>query len=283
MVLRPETRVTNKRALNFLGDLATIFRRVYKIDKPLSPHLTMAFITLPLTLSTNTALRTSSFRGQVSQTRPGIQVANATRVAHAHGAAEVAMSTGSLRKRDGPKLRGPVFKVGDNIDTDQIIPAEYLTLVPSNPDEYVKLGSFAMCGLPAERYRVPFIKDGEMSTQYPIIVAGDNFGCGSSREHAPVAIGAAGGCAVIAESFARIFFRNCSATGELYPWECEKPIVDFFTTGDIAEIDFDDATVTNVTTGEQFKLKPLGDVLPVIDAGGIFEFARQSGMIAQKE
>lgn len=184
------------------------------------------------------------------------------------------------RKRTGSKLRGAVFKVHDNIDTDQIIPAEHLTLVPSNPDEYKKLGTFAMCGLPTERYPTPYVEQGDEQTKYPIIVAGDNFGCGSSREHAPVAIGAAGGCAVIAESYARIFFRNCSATGELYPWECEHPLTDSFDTGDIAEIDFDAAVVRNETTGKEFKLKPLGDVLPVIDAGGIFEYARQTGMIA---
>mmetsp|Transcript_3721 Transcript_3721/g.11100 ORF Transcript_3721/g.11100 Transcript_3721/m.11100 type:complete len:238 (+) Transcript_3721:184-897(+) len=183
------------------------------------------------------------------------------------------------RKRSGDELSGRVFVCGDNIDTDQIIPAEYLTLVPSVPAEYEKLGSYAMVGLPDELYQTRYIEKGQMRTQYPIIVAGENFGCGSSREHAPIAIGAAGGKAVVAQSYARIFFRNCSATGELYPWETDKRVVDHFKTGDEATIRFDEQTITNNRTGEVVPLRPLGDVLPVVDAGGIFEYARRTGMI----
>ncbi|MCZ0901612.1 3-isopropylmalate dehydratase, partial [Microcoleus sp. HI-ES] len=80
----------------------------------------------------------------------------------------------------GKVISGQIFVVDDNIDTDQIIPAEYLTLVPSKPDEYEKLGSYAMIGLP-DRYG-KFIESGEQKTRYPIIIAGENFGCGSSRE-----------------------------------------------------------------------------------------------------
>ncbi|KAI5068070.1 hypothetical protein GOP47_0016415 [Adiantum capillus-veneris] len=93
-------------------------------------------------------------------------------------------------------------------------PSEHLTLVPSKPDEYEKLGSLALCGLPSPYPR--FVAEGEMKTKYPIIVAGPNFGCGSSREHAPVALGASGVRAVVAESYARIFFRNSVATGGLF-------------------------------------------------------------------
>ena len=121
------------------------------------------------------------------------------------------------------KIRGPVFVLGDNIDTDQIIPAHYLTLVPTIPEEYEKLGSYAFAGLPEGNQ--PFVPEGGMKTRYPIVIAGRNFGCGSSREHAPIAIGAAGGSAVVAESYARIFFRNCVATGELYPVETAKRLV----------------------------------------------------------
>lgn len=177
-------------------------------------------------------------------------------------------------------IRGLIFVVDDNIDTDQIIPAEYLTLVPSKPDEYEKLGSYAMAGLP-DRYG-KFIPDGEMKTQYPIIIAGENFGCGSSREHAPIALGASGVQAVVAQSYARIFFRNCSATGELYPWESTERLCDSFTTGQEVTIDFGNNQLINHTLGKTFDLKPLGEVGPVIDAGGIFAYARKTGMISSK-
>jgi 3-isopropylmalate/(R)-2-methylmalate dehydratase small subunit len=174
-------------------------------------------------------------------------------------------------------IRGPVFVVGDNIDTDQIIPAQYLTLVPTIPEEYEKLGSYALAGLPDGTPR--FVPESATKTPYPILVAGRNFGCGSSREHAPIAIGAAGGEAVVAESYARIFFRNCVATGELYPVETPARLVDKFRTGDEAVLDLDRSTITNVRTGERFELNPLGDARPVIDAGGLFAYARQTGMI----
>jgi 3-isopropylmalate/(R)-2-methylmalate dehydratase small subunit len=175
-------------------------------------------------------------------------------------------------------IRGQVFVVDDNIDTDQIIPAEYLTLVPSKPDEYEKLGSYALCGLP-DRYG-KFIAEGEMKTKYPIIIAGENFGCGSSREHAPIALGAAGVEAVIAQSYARIFFRNCSATGELYPWETKERLCEQFKTGEDVSIDFDNNQLINHTNGKTYQLQSLGEIKPVIDAGGIFAYARQTGMIA---
>jgi len=174
-------------------------------------------------------------------------------------------------------IRGKVYVLGDNIDTDQIIPAEYLNLVPTIPDEYEKLGSYALSGvLDAPR----FVSEGTATTSYPIIVAGRNFGCGSSREHAPIAIGAAGGRAVVAESYARIFFRNCVATGELYPVETPTRLVDEFVTGDEAELDLDAGTLTNLRSGARFELRPLGDARPVIDAGGLFAYARQTGMIS---
>lgn len=151
------------------------------------------------------------------------------------------------------------------------------------PAEYQALGSYALEGLPRELYSRRFVEDGEVCTKYPIIVAGHNFGCGSSREHAPIAIGAAGGRAVVATSYARIFFRNCSATGELYPWQSKEHLVEAFTTGDEAVIDFECQCIRNVTTGKDYELEPLGDVQPVIDAGGLFEYARRTGMIPQKK
>jgi 3-isopropylmalate/(R)-2-methylmalate dehydratase small subunit len=176
-------------------------------------------------------------------------------------------------------FKGPVYVVGDNIDTDQIIPAQYLNLVPTIPEEYKKLGSFALCGLSDSLYPVRFVKAGSVDAEYPIVVAGRNFGCGSSREHAPIALGAAGCEVVLAEGFARIFFRNCVATGELYPCEIVDRLCDVLKTGDVVTVDLDSATVSVEATGQVYSFKPLGDVRPVVDAGGLFNFARQSGMI----
>lgn len=175
-------------------------------------------------------------------------------------------------------IHGRCFIVGDNIDTDQIIPAEYLTLVPSKPDEYEKLGSYAMIGLPQEWGK--FVEDGKMKTEYKVIIGGANFGCGSSREHAPVALGAAGCRAVVAESYARIFFRNSVATGELYPCETQEKIWEENHTGDYVTLDMEKDVLVNHTTGKQYNLKPIGEAGPVIDAGGIFAYARKTGMIA---
>ena len=174
-------------------------------------------------------------------------------------------------------ITSKVFVVKDNIDTDQIIPAQYLTLVPTIPEEYEKLGSFALIGLPDDQYPVDLVEPGRTKTEYKIVIAGRNFGCGSSREHAPIAMGAAGVQAVVAESFARIFFRNCVATGELYPYDAAERLCDIIKTGDEATLDFDHDTLT--VNGKTYQLKPLGEVRPVIDAGGIFNYARQSGMI----
>src|SRR5947207_2187652 len=115
---------------------------------------------------------------------------------------------------------GPVYVVRDNIDTDQIIPAQYLTLVPTIPDEYEKLGSYALCGLPDALYPTRFVKEGQLDSDYSIVVGGKNFGFGSSSDHGPIALGSAGCKIVLAESFARIFFRNAFAIGQLYPCEC---------------------------------------------------------------
>jgi 3-isopropylmalate/(R)-2-methylmalate dehydratase small subunit len=175
-------------------------------------------------------------------------------------------------------LTSPVYVVKDNIDTDQIIPAQYLTLVPTIQEEYDKLGSYALVGLPDDLYPKRFVADGQTKTEYKIVIAGRNFGCGSSREHAPIAMGAAGVEAVVADSFARIFFRNCVATGELYPYDASTPLSDIVKTGDIATLDFEADTLT--VNGVTHQLKPLGEVRPVIDAGGIFNYARQTGMIS---
>ena len=175
------------------------------------------------------------------------------------------------------QLTARVFVVRDNIDTDQIIPAQYLTLVPTKLDEYEELGSYAMIGLPDDQYPEKFIAPGTGKTPYGIVVAGRNFGCGSSREHAPIALGAAGVQAVVAETYARIFFRNSVATGEVFPYESVDRLCDVLKTGDEATIDYAADTLTH--NGTVYPLKPLGEVRPVVEAGGIFNYARQTGMI----
>jgi len=176
---------------------------------------------------------------------------------------------------------GLVFVVRDNIDTDQIISAQFLNLVPTIAEEYEKLGSHALAGLPDSLYPTRYVNPDQLDSEYPIVVAGKNFGCGSSREHAPIAMGSANCEIVLAESFARIFFRNCVATGELYPCECADRLCDILKTGDVVTVDLDAATVTVKATGKVYHFKPLGDVRPVVDAGGLFNFARNSGMIAK--
>jgi 3-isopropylmalate/(R)-2-methylmalate dehydratase small subunit len=176
---------------------------------------------------------------------------------------------------------GPVYVVRDNIDTDQIIPAQFLNLVPTIAEEYEKLGSHALAGLPESLYPSRYVKDGHLDSEYSIVVGGKNFGCGSSREHAPIALGSASCRIILAESFARIFFRNSVATGELYPCEMTERLCDTLKTGDVVTVDLDAATVTVKATGKVFNFKPLGDVRPVVDAGGLFNYARQSGMIAK--
>jgi 3-isopropylmalate/(R)-2-methylmalate dehydratase small subunit len=174
-------------------------------------------------------------------------------------------------------IEGKVFVVGENIDTDQIIPAQYLTLVPTIPEEYEKLGSYALHGLPDSYPR--FVAEGAMKTEYPIIIAGRNFGCGSSREHAPVSLGAAGTKAVVALSYARIFFRNCMATGEIYPMECETDLTQVLETGQMVRLDLDASTLTILPDGETYQLPALGNTKDVIDQGGLFEYARNNGMM----
>ncbi|MBI2441135.1 MAG: 3-isopropylmalate dehydratase [Lentisphaerae bacterium] len=176
-----------------------------------------------------------------------------------------------------PILAGKVYVLGDDIDTDQIIPARHLNLVPTIPAEYRQLGALALSGLPAEY--PAFIKPGKKRADYKIVIAGRNFGCGSSREHAPIALAASGIQAIVAESYARIFFRNAVATGALFPFEAETNLRTVFQTGDEAEIQLEREKLRHSKSGQVFKLKSLGAVRPVVAAGGLFAYARKMGMI----
>ena len=98
-----------------------------------------------------------------------------------------------------------------------------------------------------------------------------------------MALGAAGLAAVVAESYARIFFRNSVATGEIYPLESEGRLCEECTTGDVVTIELGESKLINHTTGKEYKLKPIGDAGPVIEAGGIFAYARKAGMIPSRD
>ena len=153
------------------------------------------------------------------------------------------------------KTNGKVHKYGDNIDTDVIIPARYL-----NTADHKELASHCMEDI--DKDFVKKVKDGD------IIVGGANFGCGSSREHAPIAIKNSGISCVIAATFARIFFRNAINIG-LAILECpeaSEKIAD----GDEVSIDFDTGVITNVTKNETYKAEPFPEfVKNIIDSDGL--------------
>lgn len=179
---------------------------------------------------------------------------------------------------------GKAFVLGDNIDTDQIIPAEYLKYDPSIPEERKMFGIYAMSGLPIENSglpdgNIPFVKEGEDKSEYKIVIGGKNFGCGSSREHAPIALEVAGIEVVVAEFYARIFFRNSVNGGYLVPYETSERLCEEIKTGDELEIDISENVLRSRTSGETYKLKPLDDILPIIKAGDIFAYAREAGML----
>ncbi|MEM9419333.1 MAG: 3-isopropylmalate dehydratase [Planctomycetota bacterium] len=182
------------------------------------------------------------------------------------------------------QITGKAYVLGDDIDTDQIIPAEYLAYNPSIPEERKFFGMYANIGVPQGQRglpdgNTPFVEEGQFKTEYTIVIGGKNFGCGSSREHAPLAIAEAGAQVVVAEFYARIFFRNCVNGGYLLPCESQQRLVEEISTGDECTVDIEAGTLTNSTTGKSYALNPLGDVKPIIEAGGVFAYARENGML----
>src|SRR5436190_24199153 len=181
-------------------------------------------------------------------------------------------------------ITGRAYVLGDNVDTDQIIPAHYLSFNPADPSERKFFGMYANSGVPETQAGLPqgnvrFVRDNEFKSDYTIVIGGKNFGCGSSREHAPLALAEAGVQCVIAEFYARIFFRNSVNGRYLIPFESAERLVEKIKTGDELEVMMDQLAVVNKTNGDRYKLKPLGDVLPIIEAGGVFNYARQTGML----
>ncbi len=158
------------------------------------------------------------------------------------------------------KLPSNVWKFGNDIDTDAIIPGKYLTI--NKPQELAKHAF--------EGVRPEFaggVKDGD------IIVAGFNFGCGSSREHAPLALKGAKVKCIIAKSFARIFFRNAINIG-LPLLEC--PDTDKIEEEDNIEVEFGSGIITNTTKNETYQATPLPDfVRNIVEAGGLIGFAKE--------
>ncbi|MDE6968074.1 MAG: 3-isopropylmalate dehydratase small subunit [Clostridia bacterium] len=140
---------------------------------------------------------------------------------------------------------GRVFKYGDNVDTDVIIPARYL-----NTQNHSELASHCMEDI--DKDFAKNVKQGD------IIVGGNNFGCGSSREHAPIAIKASGVSVVIAKSFARIFYRNSINIG-LAIVECD--MADKINNGDIVSVDLDNGIVYNKTQGEEYRIAPFPEFI----------------------
>jgi 3-isopropylmalate/(R)-2-methylmalate dehydratase small subunit len=154
--------------------------------------------------------------------------------------------------------QGCAHLLPDDVDTDQILPGEYLTTVPND-----ELGEYALRGYDpefAER-----VEEGD------VIVAGRNFGLGSSRESAPVALRNAGVGAVVAESFARIFYRNAINVG--LPIAVVPGVTEHVSEGDVVRVDIGEGVVENVTTGERFETSPLPpDLLAVLEAGGLVAY-----------
>jgi 3-isopropylmalate/(R)-2-methylmalate dehydratase small subunit len=182
-------------------------------------------------------------------------------------------------------ITGKAYVLGDNIDTDQIIPAEHLVYSLTDEEESKKYGHFALSSVPPEQAGLPegnkpFITGDNWESEYSIIIGGSNFGCGSSREHAPFALQKAGVKAIIAESYARIFYRNSVDGGFLVPYESNEKTNDKIKTGDLVELDFGNNILKNITREQVYYLKPLGEVLPIVEAGGLFNYARTSGMIS---
>jgi len=181
-------------------------------------------------------------------------------------------------------IAGTAYVVGDAIDTDQIIPAEHLVYSLSDPEERKYYGRYALSGVPQGQQGLPygtrpFTSPDAFRSDYVIVIGGSNFGCGSSREHAPFALQEAGCAAVVAESYARIFYRNAVDGGFIVPFESIERLVERVRTGDMLEIDTSLGKLSNRATGEEFLLKPLGDVADILKAGNVFEFARQAGFM----
>lgn len=166
------------------------------------------------------------------------------------------------------KFTGKTWLYGDDVSTDSILPSKWKT---SSFDPY-ELGKHAMSGI-----------DPEFSSKVSagdFIVGGLNFGCGSSREQAPLALTGCGVKIIIAKSIARIFFRNCINIG-LYPVEVDYPD-NYFSQGGEVEVDFDSSTITNLVSGEKIDFRPIPEFLSkLVNAGGLKQFLLGGGTLSE--
>ena len=158
-------------------------------------------------------------------------------------------------------LRGKVHKYNkDNIDTDVIIPGPYLKI-----HDHKELGKHAMEGLDPNFSQK--IDEGDF------LLTGKNFGCGSSREHAPIALHQVGIRAILSPSFARIFYRNAVDGGYLLPIEIDSAVIDKISDNDELEIDLDNNRIVDLTSSEVFKIKPFPEIISkIVKAGGLLYF-----------
>jgi len=180
-------------------------------------------------------------------------------------------------------IKGKAYVLGENIDTDQIIPAHHLVYDLDHPKERVLYGKYAFSGVPLEKAGLPegnhpFVDEKRDLSESVIVIAGKNFGCGSSREHAPVAMQMAGVRAVVSLSFARIFYRNAVDGGYLLPLESEEDLSKLIKTGDYLKIELKSNILCD-SSGDTYSIKTMGDAAKIIDAGGIFAYARMNQLI----
>ena len=159
------------------------------------------------------------------------------------------------------KLKGKIHKYErDNIDTDVIIPGPYLKI-----HDHKELGKHAMEGIDPNF--------SEKINQGDFLLTGKNFGCGSSREHAPIALHEVGIRAILSPSFARIFYRNAVDGGYLLPIEIEPDLLEKISDNDQLEIDTDNNSIFNLTTNEKYKIKPFPEIISkIVNAGGLLYF-----------
>ncbi|KNA15416.1 hypothetical protein SOVF_098530 [Spinacia oleracea] len=205
-----------------------------------------SFLKLPTTSSTKfpaAATTTTSITSQVNLTR-----VNA-----------IPSTSNSSATTTTTKFYGVCYVVRDDVDTNQIIPAKYSALNPSNPDDYEKLGSCALSGLPNSYAALRFVEENGVKSKYSIIIAGNNFGCGSSNEHAIAALSAAGTRAVVAESYGGVFLTISNSSGVILALESEVRVCEVFKTGDVATIDVGEGILVNRTTGKVYQLKSVAN------------------------